>query len=235
MPRVVLPGVAAHITQRGIDRGPTFIAAEDFAYYRWALGEAAFGAQCRVHAYALMTNHVHLLATPKDAHGLARMMQSLGRRYVRYFNHRYARTGTLWEGRFRSTSVSTRSYFFACSRYIELNPVRAGLVAAAAEYSWSSFRHNALVDVEADAFLSAHEEYVSLGPDVHARRAAYRDLLDDDLIREDLARIRADLRIRPAPGKVYSRVVAAAPRWAALRHGLHEDVAPPPDEHARPS
>ena len=100
-PRLVVPGVAAHITQRGIDRGPTFIAEEDFAYYRWALGEAASAARCRVHAYALMTNHVHLLATPEDAPSLGRMMQSLGRRYVRYFNHRYARTGTLWEGRFR--------------------------------------------------------------------------------------------------------------------------------------
>src|SRR5687767_6399257 len=176
MSRVVLPGVVTHITQRGIDRGPTFIAAEDFAYYRWALGEAAAAARCSVHAYALMTNHVHVLATPKDAYGLARMMQSLGRRYVHYFNHRYARSGTLWEGRFRSTLVSTRGYFFACSRYIELNPVRAGLVAAAVDYSWSSFRHNAIAESEADAFLAAHDEYTSLGSDVHARRAAYRSL-----------------------------------------------------------
>ena len=225
--RIVLPGVPAHITQRGIDRGPTFFAEEDYAYYRWALGEAASSARCRVHAYALMTNHVHLLATPKDAHGLARLMRSLGPRYVRYFNHRYARSGTLWEGRFRSASVSTRSYFFACSRYIEQNPVRAGLVATASDYSWSSFRHNALADVEADAFLAAHEEYTSLGPDVHARRAAYRFLFDDELRGEDLARIRADLRVRPAAGKVYNRAVGADPRWAALRHRLHEDVVMP--------
>ena len=223
-PRLVLPGVAAHITQRGVDRGPTFIAEEDFAYYRWVLGEASSAAGCRLHAYALMSNHVHLLATPVAAEGLARMMQSLGRRYVRYFNRRYGRTGTLWEGRFRSVSVSTRSYFFACSRYIELNPVRAGLVATAADYRWSSFRHNAVADVEADMFLAAHEEYASLGADVAARRAAYHSLFEDDLKPEDLSRIRADFRVTPASGTVYSRVVVAAPRYAALRHRLHEDV-----------
>jgi putative transposase len=223
-PRVVLPGIAAHITQRGIDRGPTFLAEEDFAYYRWALGDAASATGCRVHAYALMTNHVHLLTTPTDAQGLARMMQSLGRRYVRYFNHRYGRTGSLWEGRFRSTSVLTRSYFFACSRYIELNPVRVGLVATAADYSWSSFRHNAVAETEGDTFLAAHEEYESLGSDVPARRAAYSAMFDHGLGAEELARIRAHLGVRPASGKAYNRAVAAAPRWAALRHRLHEDV-----------
>ena len=224
-PRVVLPGVPAHITQRGVDRGPTFIAEEDFAYYRWALGEAGSAAGCQVHAYALMSNHVHLLATPNDARGLARMMQSLGRRYVRYFNHRYARSGTLWEGRFRSTPVTTRSYFFACSRYIELNPVRAGLVTDAADYAWSSFRHNAIADNPADTFLGPHEEYTSLGPDVHARRAAYRALFRDALETEDVARIRGDLRLRPISGKAYSGVAAATPWCMGLRHQLHADVA----------
>jgi putative transposase len=222
--RVVVPGVAAHVTQRGVDRGPTFIADEDFACYRSALGEAARKARCRVHAYALMTNHVHLLVTPDDVEGLARLMQSLGRRYVHYFNHRYARTGTLWEGRFRSTLVASRSYFFACSRYIELNPVRAGLATSVEDYRWTSFRHNALHAVEHDAFLTPHEEYAALGADPDSRRAAYRSLFDRELDAEEVSRIRAALPGRPSTGEAYNRVVVATPRWAALRHHLHVDV-----------
>jgi putative transposase len=226
-PRVVLPNVAAHITQRGVDRGPTFIADEDFAFYRSTLGEAARKAHCRVHAYAFMSNHVHLLATPEDADGLARLMQSLGRRYVRCFNHRYARTGTLWEGRFRSTLVRSRSYFFACSRYIELNPVRAGLATSAADYPWTSFRHNALHAAEHDAFLVPHEEYDALGTDPDSRRAAYRSLFDCELDAEEVSRIRAALPGRPSTGDTYNRLVMASPRWAALRHQLHLDVVSP--------
>lgn len=226
-PRVVLPGVPTHVTQRGVDRGPTFIADEDFAFYRQALADAARKSGCRVHAYALMTNHVHLLVTPVDATGLARLMQSLGRRYVQHFNRRYARTGTLWEGRFRSTPVRSRAHFFACSRYIELNPVRAGLTATAENYRWSSYRHNALHDVEGDTFLVAHDEYESLGADAASRRSAYRSLFDCELDAEDVACIRAAMRGRPATGEAYSRVVAASPRWAALRHRLHCDVTAP--------
>jgi len=152
------------------------------------------------------------------------MMRSLGRRYVQYFNHRYARTGTLWEGRFRSTLVRSRSYFFTCSRYIESNPVRAHVTTSAEDYRWTSYRHNALGAMEQDAFLTTHELYDALGSDAEGRRAAYRSMFDSELDPEEIARIRAALPERPATGEAYNRIVMASPRWAALRHQLHEDV-----------
>lgn len=171
-PRLVVPDAPLHITQRGVDRCATFLADEDFAFYQWALGEATTKAQCAIHAYVLMTNHVHLLLTPLDSAGPSRLMRSLGRRYVGYFNARYRRTGTLWEGRFRSALVDSVPYLFACSRYIELNPTRAGLVDDPAAYPWSSFRHNAGgVD---DPVLSPHPQYSALGSHRAAPRSAPR-------------------------------------------------------------
>lgn len=193
--RAIVPGVPLHITQRGVDRCPTFLAADDFAFYRWALGEACRAAGCAVHAYVLMTNHVHLLVTPADAAAPARMMCSLGRRYVRYFNHRYRRTGTLWEGRYRDAVVDSASYLFTCARYIEMNPVRAGIVGAAAEYEWSSHRHNALEAV--DPLVTHHACYLALGLSDSARRAAYRALFATDVEPGVLAAIRAEQRARP--------------------------------------
>jgi putative transposase len=194
-PRLVLPHVPLHITQRGVDRCPTFLAADDFAYYRWALCEAAMETHCAVHAYALMTNHVHLLVTPVDCRGPERLMRSLGRRYVRYFNDRYGRTGTLWEGRYRSALVDSSAYLFACMRYIELNPVRAGLVDDPASYEWSSHRHN--VFGERDPVVTAHPSYLSLGQDQYSRCATYRALFDAELGRPVVVTIRAALRGRP--------------------------------------
>jgi putative transposase len=176
----------------------------------------------------LMTNHVHLLVTPEDANGLATLMRSLGRRYVQYFNHRYARTGTLWEGRFQSVNVMSRQYFFACTRYIESNPVRADMVASAADYRWSSFRHNACGDVQEDFFLIAHDEYLGLGPNIEACRASYRSMFDVALSEDEIGRLRAEMRGRPAADTAYRRAVVSQPRWAALRHLLHEDVVTPP-------
>jgi putative transposase len=207
--RVVISGVPLHITQRGVDRGPTFLAPEDHAYYRWLLRESAALADCLVHAYVLMNNHLHLLITPTDVGAPARMMRSLGLRYVRYFNDRYRRTGTLWEGRFRSTIVDTTAYLFACSRYIELNPVRAGLVDDPAQWTWSSFHRNALGQL--DSVVTSRAEYEALGRDDTGRCTAYNAFFRRELTARELAGIRAKMLGRPKLfSTTYQQMVAAS-------------------------
>lgn len=172
--RYDIPDIPRHVIQRGNNRGVTFVAEEDYAFYLECLEDAAARSGCAVHAYVLMTNHVHLLVTPATADGLGAMMQSLGRRYVRYFNHFQRRTGTLWEGRYRATLVEAASYFLSCCRYIEMNPVRAGMVASPGDYPWSSWRSNA--EGAKTTLLADHPEYVALGATVAERRTAYRAL-----------------------------------------------------------
>jgi putative transposase len=214
-PRIVLPGVPLHVTQRGVDRAPTFLAPEDYAYYRWMLRDSAAHAGCLVHAYVLMENHIHLLVTPADVGAPSRMMQSLGRRYVRYINDRYRRTGTLWEGRFRSAIVDSTAYLFACSRYIELNPVRAGMVTDPGQYVWSSFRHNALG--RPDPLVTSRAEYEALGSDVDRRCLAYHALFRRQLAPTELARIRAEVRGRPKLyASPYRQIVVASALGRAL-------------------
>lgn len=192
-PRVIVAGVALHITQRGVDRGLTFLEDEDYAYYRWALRQAALECECAVHAYALMPNHVHVLVTPMDDDGIARMMRSIGARYVRYFNRRYRRTGVLWEGRFRAAPVRSTHYFLNCLRYIELNPVRAGLVrGGGAGWEWSSFRRNARG--AEDAMITPHADYQALGTHAEARQRAYSMLLAKPLSAAELSIVRAELQ-----------------------------------------
>ena len=197
-PRLIIPNVPVHITQRGVDRCVTFISDDDFALYLWVLRDATVRARCAVHAYALMTNHVHLLLTPADSDAPARLMRALGQRYVRYFNDRYRRTGTLWEGRFRSTIVDTDRYFLACSRYIERNPVRAGIVADPGAYYWSSYRRNACG--EDDGIITPHLLYTTLGGDDDARRAAYRGLFATEIPAVVAAEIRTAPRGRHTLG-----------------------------------
>ena len=202
--RVVLPDVPLHVTQRGVDRCPTFLSADDFAFYLCALREASTESRCRIHAYVLMTNHVHLLLTPAGTAAPARMMRSLGRRYVRYFNARYQRTGTLWEGRFRSTVVGSTAYLFACSRYIEMNPVRAGMVAEPADYVWSSFHSNAVG--EDDPIVTPHPEHAALGDCRELQCGAYRALFASELSASAVAAIRTAQRapagLEPTPYRV---------------------------------
>jgi putative transposase len=138
----------------------TFSHGADYRYYLRLLEEASQDSGCALHAYVLMSNHVHLLVTPHDERGPARMMQAVGRRYVRYFNEHHGRTGTLWEGRFWSTLIDSERYFLACSRYVELNPVRAGIVRDPGAYPWSSFHCNALGEV--DALVTPHAAYLAL-------------------------------------------------------------------------
>jgi putative transposase len=187
--RYFLPDQPLHVIQRGNDRQAIFFAADDYARYRDWLHEGACRHLCAIHAYVLMTNHVHLLVTPAAAESVPRLMQSLGRRYVRYVNDVYRRTGTLWEGRYRAAPVDSEAYLLTCQRYIELNPVRAGMVADPAGYAWSSYPANALGG--ADPLVRPHALYLALGDTAEARRRAYRGLFDEALGEEVMAELRA--------------------------------------------
>ena len=178
LPRFDLPGIAQHVIQRGNDRQPCFAAEEDYLHYLQELDEAAMRFGCAIHAYVLMTNHVHLLVTPVETGAVSRMMQALGRRYVACFNARYRRTGMLWEGRFKAGLVDSEDYVLTCYRYIELNPVRAGMVATAGQYRWSSHAHNA--HGACDPRITPHPSYLDLG-EGELGRAAYRALFDETI------------------------------------------------------
>ena len=144
MPRKCPPGYPVHVVHRGNNRQACFVAASDYKAYAHWLFEASVKFGVQIHAWVFMTNHVHLLMTPEKPDGVSRCMQYLGRHYVRYFNTTYGRTGTLYEGRFKSSIVQSQYYLLACLRYIELNPVRAAMVKDPAEYAWSSYRAHAL-------------------------------------------------------------------------------------------
>ena len=176
LPRFDVPGQPQHVIQRGNNRSIIFVGEEDFEFYLKKLGEASKKYQCDLHAYVLMTNHVHLLVTPHLKGGIGKLMQMLGRYYVQYFNYQYNRTGTLWEGRYKATVLDSEQYLLICSRYIELNPVRAGMVEHPAEYPWSSYHFNAL-GVE-NSLLTEHGLYSALGEDAFACQSAYRHLFE---------------------------------------------------------
>jgi putative transposase len=184
--RLTLAGVAVHLIQRGNNRGACFFAAEDYARYLGYLAEFARQFGCAVHAFVLMTNHVHLLLMPQHADGASRLMQRLGQHYVQYVNRSYRRSGTLWEGRFRSCLAQSEDYVLACYRYIELNPVRAGMVRHPADYRWSSYRVNG--QGTPSALVVPGEEYLHLGANAADRCEAYRALvgaqLDPDVVTE---------------------------------------------------
>ena len=174
LPRLCPKGHPQHIIQRGNNRQPCFAVNDDFASYACWLNEYSTEFGVDIHAWVFMTNHVHLLATPQTDDAISSMMQALGRRYVRYFNRSYRRTGTLWEGRFKSCIVQTENYLIEVYRYIELNPVRAKMVEQAADYHWSSHHFNAL-GVNA-SLATPHEVYTRLAKSIEARREAYREL-----------------------------------------------------------
>jgi len=171
--------VAAHLIQRGVNRAACFRGESDFLVYLSHLRELAKKHACAVHAYCLMTNHVHLLLTPSEAHSCTALMRDLGRRYVPYFNRRHERTGTLWEGRFRSCLVESARYLLACYRYIELNPVRAGMVDQPNSYAWSSYATNS--GRRRDPLVSPHAEFEALGDQAERRHAAYRGLFAEEI------------------------------------------------------
>jgi len=187
--RISLAGLPLHLTQRGNNRAACFLSVEDYrAYLRWLRCYAEL-LSVRLHAYVLMTNHVHLLLTPERPEQASRLMQALGRRYVRFVNAKYERSGTLWEGRFRACGVYAEDYLLACMRYIELNPVRAGLAASPELYRWSSYRRNGLG--HDDPLLGEHAIYTALGREPAERQAAYRALFRAEIDEHTVADIRA--------------------------------------------
>ena len=196
--RLDLAGVPQHIVQRGNDRQPCFFQDIDHLRYLDELREICLRESCAVHAYVLMTNHVHLLVTPSARGQVGRVMQSLGRRYVRYVNDRYRRTGTLWEGRYKACLVDSETYLLRCYRYIELNPLRARMVSDPADYRWSSFACNALA--VADPLVRPHSSYVSLGTNLAERCAAYRTLVEQAITPDELNSIRLHLQRQHAYG-----------------------------------
>jgi putative transposase len=186
--RVEAAGYPHHVIQRGNNRQAVFVDAVDHERYLALLQEIATAQGVAVHAYVLMSNHVHLLVTPERPGSLSRFMQALGRRYVRWFNDRHGRTGTLWEGRFRSTVIDPDRYLLACMRYIELNPVRAGISPTPDDYRWSSSAHH--IGKRIDPLISDHGVFWALGNTPFERQSAYQRLLDQPIPGEVLAELR---------------------------------------------
>ena len=205
-PRVHLDGVPLHIVQRGHNREPCFFGEEDYSTYLHWLGEALAEFDCALHAYVLMTNHVHLLLTPRKAEAVPKLIISLGRRYVQYVNRSYRRTGTLWDSRSKSSLVQAETYLLTCQRYIELNPVRAAMVEDPAHYRWTSYRSNALG--QQDARLTPHPLYLSLGRSNKGRQGAYRALFRAQLDRAAVDDIRLALNQSQPLGnaRFYARI-----------------------------
>ena len=219
MPRPIVPGQPLHVIQRGNNRTACFHDRQDLAFYLRVLHEMSRRSGCAIHAYVLMTNHVHLLVTPHQTRSPARMMQRIGRSYVRYFNERHGRTGTLWEGRYRSTLVDSDRYFLACSRYIESNPVRAGIIADPAAYGWSSFRCNAIG--RPDPVIPPHATYRALGSSATERCAAYRALFNTPLGDDTIDAIRTAAKTGAVLGTASCRGRLEAVLKRSLSRGPH--------------
>jgi putative transposase len=226
-PRMYLPDIPCHVIQRGNNRQASFYAEQDYLFYLECLEDACRRYRVAVHAYVLMTNHVHLLMTPVEEEGISRVMQSVGRRYVQYINYEYRRSGTLWEGRHKSSVVDAEHYLFSCYRYIEMNPVRANMVTHPDEYQWSSYRMNA--GAKSLTFIEPHPLYMALGSDRKTRTAAYRELFIGQLDKDEINAIRkaatfsmplGDNRFKAQVEAALSRQVGYAKRG---RPGIKED------------
>ncbi len=218
LPRVVLPGCPLHIMQRGNDRQATFFTEPDYRKFLEILGRAAEEHSVQIHAYVLMTNHVHLLVTPDREQSLSLTIQALGREYVRYINRRYKRSGTLWEGRFKSALIESERYFLTCCRYIELNPVRAGMVSVPGEYLWSSYHSNAFG--QNDPCVSPHRLYMALGKTKEACQENYRALFRASLDPDTLHLIRASTRKNTAIGsRAFQKEIQVRLNRRVMKHG----------------
>lgn len=216
-PRFDLPGVPQHIVQRGNNRLPCFLDDRDRLDYLHLLRGALLATGVRLHAYVLMDNHVHLLATPHEPRDLSRMMQKLGRQYVGLFNARHCRTGTLWEGRYKACLVGDERYVLTCQRYIELNPVRARITDDPLTYRWSSCA--AHLGQRAGSLLTPHPAWLALDADPARRATLWRNLLDEALPNEQLAEIREYLQQQRAWGRDDFRAMVEAKtrRFASTR------------------
>jgi putative transposase len=191
-PRFYLPGLPAHVIQRGNSRQPVFYESVDYqAYLAW-LKEGADKHGCAIHAYCLMTNHVHLLLTPESQEAISKTIQFVGRHYVPYINHTYGKSGTLWEGRHKGCVVDSDGYLLSCMRYIELNPVRAGMVQKPIDYRWSSYRGNATRYT--DKLTIPHPVYRQLAQGYQDRQYVYRELFCNALEPDQVHDIRASVQ-----------------------------------------
>lgn len=224
LPRYNLPGQPQHAILRGNNRSLIFVVEEDYHFFIECLQKATEQHGCDIHAYVLMTNHVHLLMTPQREDSIGKAIQSLGRRYVQYFNYTQKRTGTLWEGRYKATLIDSERYLLACYRYIELNPVRANMVEQPGEYPWSSYRWHA--EGRTDHLIADHALYVSLGKDNEERKAAYLALFKSQVSETTLTKIRdatnkgwalGNDRFKEEIAKAVSRRVAPSPRGRPKR------------------
>ncbi len=187
-PRFYLPDIPCHVIQRGNNRDPIFFQESDYRAYLTWLKEGLEKFGCVLHAYVLMTNHVHLLMTPEWNNSISLVMQHVGRHYVPYINNQYGRSGTLWEGRYKASIVDSEAYLLTCMRYIELNPVRAQMVDAPGGYRWSSYHTNAYL--KRNALLTHHREYLALGASDAERAKVYRELFRSYIDEDDLHCIR---------------------------------------------
>ena len=190
--RVQTAGLTQHVVNRGNDRCDIFRAPKDYSFFLRSLHDAAVEYQSDVHSYTLMTNHFHLIATPRIEGALSLTMQVAGATYVRYFNRRYSRTGTLFEGPFKSMFIDSETYWFTCMRYVELNPVRAGLVSNPADYRWSSYRANAL-GIK-DPLVVPHPLYLEIGKTPSDRQRYWLGLCREALSPDQLFEIRDGVR-----------------------------------------
>ncbi|MGQ0698473.1 MAG: transposase [Panacagrimonas sp.] len=188
LPRYGLPGQPQHVIQRGNNRNPMFFAPQDYEFFLECLRDGCDRYSCSVHAYVLMTNHVHLLVTPETADGISKLIQSVGRRYVQYVNFTYQRSGTLWEGRYKAVPIEGDGYLMTCYRYIESNPVRAAMVTHPRGYRWSSYLHHA--EAKPDPLIRQHALYRALAADEKDRCTAYRKLFKADIEGGDLDALR---------------------------------------------
>ena len=226
-PRLDFPGLPQHLIVRGNNRKPIFFSREDRLYFLKCVGEARATRSCEVHAFVLMTNHVHLLATGHAEGAVSLMMQDLGRAYVTHVNKLHHRTGALYEGRFKSSVVETTAYFLACMRYIEMNPVRAGMVAHPGSYEWSSYGQN--ISGAPNGLISPHGEYLRLGRDEARRAASYSALFDEEEDQKQVDAIRRGISQGKAVGsdeyckgleRLFGRSAAFVPRGRPARRDL---------------
>ena len=201
--RFYLPEVPVHVVQRGHCREPVFFETQDYATYLHWVKESRKKYDVSVHAFVLMTNHIHFLLTPKQTNSISLFMQYIGRRYVPYINHKYGRSGSLWEGRYKASLVQEETYFFRVMKYVELNPVRALMVNVPGEYRWSSFCHNS--GVKQIQLITEHEVYLALGQDKLSRQNAYIKHFEFDLYREEMKCIRETWQTGTPLGNDYFR------------------------------
>lgn len=209
-------GLPVHLVQRGNNKQVCFTSDSDLAAYANWLKDAAKKYGVAIHAWVFMTNHVHLLVTPDADDAVSKTMQYIGRYYVRYFNYQYDRTGTLFEGRFKSSLIQSNHYLLACYKYIELNPVRAGLVKDPADYAWSSYRANTMG--QAVKMWTPHENYLALGSNQERRQMAYQNFFTEDMGRELITDIRGALNTGLVLGDDHFRHQVAQLTGQAQKH-----------------